>query len=246
MTVAYDGTDFHGFAANPGVVTVAGTLTEALTRLLGAPVELVCAGRTDAGVHAWGQVVSFDAPAPGLDVVTLARAATKLCGGPIVVRHAEVVDAGFHARFSALARVYRYTILNSPAPDPFTRRTAWHIEAPLDLERMRLGCDPLIGSHDFSAFCRAPKVAAGEAPASLVRRVTVARWDEVGDGVLRFQIEANAFCHQMVRSVVGTLVDLGLGRHRPGEVTAMIRSRDRHAAGQVAPPRGLCLWAVRY
>jgi tRNA pseudouridine38-40 synthase len=163
-----------------------------------------------------------------------------------VVRHAEVVDPRFHARFSALARVYRYTILNTPAPDPFTRRTAWHIEDPLDLERMRLGCDPLIGAHDFSSFCRAPKVAPGEPPATLVRRVIAARWDDAGDGVLHFQIEGNAFCHQMVRSLVGTLVDLGLGRRRPGEVTAMIRARDRRAAGQLAPPRGLCLWAVRY
>ena len=131
-------------------------------------------------------------------------------------------------------------------PDPFTRRFTWHVETPLDVERMRLGCDPLIGSHDFSSFCRAPKVGADQPPASLVRRVTDARWIEVGDGVLRFEIEANAFCHQMVRSLVGTLVDLGLGRRSPGEMTAMLRAGDRHAAGQVAPPRGLCLWEVTY
>ncbi len=246
MTVAYDGTDFRGFATNQGVPTVAGTLAEALGRVLGHPVDLACAGRTDAGVHAWGQVISFDAPAADLDVVEVARAVTKLCGGPIVIRDAEVVEADFHARFSAVSRRYRYTVDNRPVPDPFTRRFTWHIEAPLHLERMRLGCDPLLGAHDFSSFCRAPKVGPGQPPASLVRRVSDARWVEVDDGVLRFEIEANAFCHQMVRSLVGTLVDLGLGRRSPGEVTAMLRAGDRHAAGQVAPPRGLCLWQVTY
>jgi tRNA pseudouridine38-40 synthase len=246
MTVAYDGTDFHGFAANQGVVTVGGTLIEALERLLGRPVDLACAGRTDAGVHAWGQVVSFDAPVAGLDVVDLGRAVTKLCGGPIVVRRAELAPPDFHARFSAVARVYRYTVLNAPVPNPFTRRTTWHIETPLDLERMRLGCDPLIGSHDFSSFCRVPRVRPDQPPASLVRRVIDARWDDLGHGVLRFQIEANAFCHQMVRSLVGLLVDIGLGRRSPGEVTAVVRARDRQAAGQVAPPRGLCLHEVHY
>jgi tRNA pseudouridine38-40 synthase len=246
LTVAYDGTDFHGFAANAGVVTVAGTLSEALSRVLGGPVELACAGRTDAGVHAWGQVVSFDAPAEGLDLDALARAVNHQCGSTIVVREAAVAEPDFHARFSAVSRRYRYTVDNRRAPDPFTRRFTWHVETPLDLERMRLGCDPLIGSHDFSSFCRAPKVAEGQPPASLVRRVVEARWVAAGDGVLRFEIEANAFCHQMVRSLVGTLVDLGLGRRSPGEVTGMLRAGDRHAAGQVAPPRGLCLWQVTY
>ena len=232
MTVAYDGTDFHGFAANQGVVTVGGTLAEALERVLGQPVELACAGRTDAGVHAWGQVVSFDAPAPGLDPVQLARAVTRLCGGPIVVRRAEVAEPGFHARFSATSRVYRYTVRNDPVPDPFTRRISWHVEAPLDLERMRLGCDPLIGSHDFSSFCRMPRVRPGQPPPSLVRRVVDARWDDLEDGNLRFTIEANAFCHQMVRSLVGLLVDLGLGRRRSGDVATILRAGDRHAAGR--------------
>ena len=153
MTVAYDGTDFHGFAANRGVTTVGGTLTEALGRVLGRPVELACAGRTDAGVHAWGQVVSFDAPAAGLDVIELGRAVTKLCGGPIVVRDVVVAEPDFHARFSAVSRRYRYTVDNTPMGNPFTRRFTWHVETPLDLERMRLGCDPLIGSHALWTNC---------------------------------------------------------------------------------------------
>lgn len=246
MTVAYDGSGFRGFAANAGVATVAGTLTEALEWVLRHPVELTCAGRTDAGVHGWGQVVSFDAPAAGLDLAEVSHAVNKRCGGPIVVRDAQVAAPDFDARFSARSRVYRYTILDRETGDPFLSRTAWHVRTPLDLRVLRLACDPLIGSHDFSAFCRAPKVAADQEPASMVRRIIDARWDEVEPGLLRFQIEANAFCHQMVRSIVGTLVEVGSGKRTAGQVSGILRSGQRQAAGQLAPPHGLCLWAVRY
>ncbi|HVN51737.1 MAG TPA: tRNA pseudouridine(38-40) synthase TruA [Acidimicrobiales bacterium] len=246
FTVAYDGSGYRGFAANRDVVTVGGTLTAALERVLGVRVELTCAGRTDAGVHAWGQVVSFDAPAEGLDVDQLARAVTKLCSPSIVVRDAATVPDDFDARFSATSRTYRYTVLNRPVPDPFLAATSWHVERPLDLHLLRLACDQLIGEHDFSSFCRAPKREPGEPPASLVRRVRRARWDDLGDGVLRFEIEANAFCHQMVRSLVGTLVEVGLGRLTPGELGRVLRAHDRHAAGQLAPPHGLCLHQVDY
>ena len=246
MTVAYDGSGYRGFAANRDVVTVGGTLTAALERVLGARITLSCAGRTDAGVHAWGQVVSFDAPAADLDVDELARAVTRLCGPSIVVRDASVAADDFDARFSARSRTYRYTVLNRPTPDPFLAATAWHVERPLDLHLLRLACDPIVGEHDFSSFCRLPKRAVGEPPASLVRRVLRARWDDLGDGVLRFEIEATAFCHQMVRSLVGTLVEVGQGRRTPADVTAALRAADRHRAGQLAPPHGLCLFEVRY
>lgn len=255
LTVAYDGAPFHGFAPNPGVPTVAGTLRRTIERVLGHPVTLSGAGRTDRGVHAWGQVVSFTVPAEGLDLDALQRSVNKLCGGTIVVRRAEVVDPDFDARFSARSRVYRYTVLNRPVPDPFLRATSWWVSQALDLRVMRLGCDPLIGEHDFSSFCRRPKERSiGAAPdeptelteVSLVRRVLDARWDDLGEGVLRFEIEATAFCHQMVRSIVGTLVEVGLGRRRAGDVSAILRARNRAAAGIVAPPEGLCLWEVRY
>jgi tRNA pseudouridine38-40 synthase len=245
LTVAYDGSGFRGFAANRDVVTVGGTLTEAIERVLRVPVSLTCAGRTDAGVHARGQVVSFDAPA-GLDVAEVARAVTKLCGPEVVVRDAAVVDDGFDARRSATARVYRYTVDNAAVPDPFLATTAWHVDAPLDLDLLRLACDPLVGEHDFSSFCRAPTRRPGETPASLVRRVVAADWQDLGHGILRFEIEATAFCHQMVRSLVGTLVEVGLGKRRPSDVAAILRAHDRQAAGQLAPARGLCLHEVKY
>jgi tRNA pseudouridine38-40 synthase len=244
MTVAYDGRGFSGFAANPGVKTVGGTLAAALERVLGHPVTLTCAGRTDAGVHAWGQVVSFDTTADGLDLDRVQDAVNRLCGPAVVVRCAGVAPDGFDARRSATARVYRYTVLNRRWGDPFLAATAWHVPTPLHLASMRLGCDPLIGEHDFSSFCRAVKGA--DPPASLVRRVVEARWDDLGDGLLRFEILANAFCHQMVRSLVGTLVDVGRGRLGAGDVMAILRAGDRQRAGNLAPPHGLCLWEVRY
>jgi tRNA pseudouridine38-40 synthase len=252
MTVAYDGSSYHGFAANPGVSTVAGTLQRTLERVLRHTVRLTAAGRTDRGVHGWGQVVSFDAPTEHLDLDAMQRSVNKLCGGAIVVRDAQVVDASFDARFSAKSRCYRYTVLNRPVPDPFLSATSWWVEPALDIRAMQLACDPLIGEHDFSSFCRRPKDRAiggdvddDDAP-SMTRRVIDAAWSEHDDGVLRFEIEASAFCHQMVRSIVGTLVEMGLGKKRPGEMAGILRAQDRAAAGQMAPPHGLCLWLVRY
>ena len=245
LTVAYDGSSFRGFAANAGVRTVAGTLSQALSRILGHPVELTGAGRTDAGVHAQGQVITFAARASGLDLAALARSVNRLCGPAIAVREPTVVVADFDARYSATARRYRYLVWNRPDPDPFLAGRAWHVERPLDLATMVLGCDPFIGEHDFAAFCRRPKRRDGE-QASLARCVTEAGWTDDGDGLLRFEIEASSFCHQMVRSIVGTLVDVGAGRKRAGDITAILRTGDRANAGDLAPAHGLTLLLVRY
>jgi tRNA pseudouridine38-40 synthase len=247
MTVAYDGSGFHGFAPNPGVRTVGGTLGEAIRKVTRSPVELTCAGRTDTGVHAWGQVVSFDLPADRLDPGALARSLNRLLSPAIVVRDVGPAPDDFDARRSAVARTYRYTIVNRPVPDPFLARVAWHVAEPLEVELLLLGCDPLVGEHDFSAFCRKPRQRGGAgADASLVRHVRRAGWTDMGDGVLRFEIEANAFCHQMIRSVVGTLVDVGLGRKHAGDLLGILAGRDRSRASTLAPPEGLCLWSVSY
>jgi len=245
MLVAYDGTGFHGFADQPGQRTVAGTLAAAIERVVRHPVELTCAGRTDRGVHAWGQVVSLDL-AESTDLDGLHRSLVKLCGPDVVVREVTRAEPDFDARFSARSRTYRYTVVNRPVPDPFLARTAWHVAAPLDLELLALACDPFLGEHDFSAFCRRPKAPAGAEPVSLVRRVLAARWDDLGDGVLRFEITATAFCHQMVRSVVGTVVAAGHGQVRAGDILGILRSGHRGNAAPIAPPQGLCLWHVAY
>lgn len=249
MTVAYDGGGYRGFAANPGVPTVAGDLGAALARVLGHPVALTCAGRTDAGVHAWGQVVSFDATAEP-DAGALQRSLNKMLAPAVVVRSVDVGPPGFDARRWATGRRYRYTVLNRPLPDPFLAATTWHVPEPLDVRAMALACDALLGEHDWTSFCRRPPegraATAGAEGASLVRVVRDARWVEPGDGLVRFEIEASAFCHQMVRSLVGTLVAVGAGRRRAGEMTAILRARDRSEAAEPAPPRGLCLWEVLY
>jgi tRNA pseudouridine38-40 synthase len=260
LDVAYDGTNFHGYAENVGVRTVAGVLREALERVLRHKVELTGAGRTDRGVHARGQVVTFDAHAERFDPVALQRSLNKLLGPAISVGAVGVAADDFDARFSATARLYRYRVLNTPAIDPLLARSVWHVGEPLDLNAMRLAADPLIGEHDFSSFCRRPSVArggaaesgehgppiAGGVEVSLCRQVRRAVWRDRGEGLLEFEIEASSFCHQMVRSIVGTLVEMGLGRRRAGEMVGIIAARDRNAAGRMAPPQGLILWEVRY
>jgi tRNA pseudouridine38-40 synthase len=243
LVVAYDGTGFRGFAAQasqPRVRTVGGLLGAAIEKVLRHPVELVCAGRTDAGVHARGQVVSFEAE-PGLDPWRLQSALNSMLGPEIVVLTADLVESGFDARRSATARTYMYTIVNRTAPDPFLARYAWWVADPLDLRLLRLAADVFVGEHDFASFCR-----KGPEGSSTVRRVHASRWCDDGDGVLRYEIRSGAFCWQMVRAIVGTLVEVGSGKRRPGELMGVLRATDRAAAGQLAPPHGLCLWEVEY
>jgi tRNA pseudouridine38-40 synthase len=249
VTVAYLGTGFHGFAESDNVPTVMVRLRTAVETVVRCAVAPIGAGRTDAGVHGWGQVVSMDLP-DGTDLADLQRRVNRMCGPAIALRDiAWTDDPAFHARYDATWRHYRYHVQNGPVVDPFLTATAWHVRQPLNLWAMRLGCDPLIGEHDFTSFCRRPKLPEGATPASMTRRVLIAEWSEVpGDhpGLLRFEIRANAFCHQMVRSIVGTLVDVGMGKLHAGDVRHILQQRDRRNASTVAPPEGLVLWEVGY
>lgn len=244
LVVAYLGAPFRGFALQPGQVTVAGTLSAALETVLRHRVEMTCAGRTDSGVHARGQVVSLDAD-PGADLARLQRALNKMLNPDIAVLEVAWAPPGFDARRSALSRSYRYQLLCSDWPDPLSAATTWHVGRPLDVRAMQAAADVLLGEHDFTSFCHAVR---GH-PAPIARRVLQCDWagpGTAGPDRLWFGIEAVAFCHQMVRSVVGTLVDVGTGRLRAGDMMGILDARDRHAAGQIAPPHGLCLMEVRY
>ena len=243
-TVAYDGGPFHGFAVNEGVRTVGGDLTAALTRCLRQPVVLTCAGRTDAGVHAWGQVVSFDAP-DDIDLLGVRAAVNRMLAPAIVIRAVEAAPDGFDARFDATGRTYRYTVLNREVPDPFLAATAWHHPRPLSIDTMNAAAAAIVGEHDFASFCRRQHRADG-AEKSRVRKVIRAEWERADDGLLRFEIEASSFCHQMVRSITGALVDIGVGRHPPEAMAAMVAARDRSVVPNLAPPHGLSLWSVSY
>jgi tRNA pseudouridine38-40 synthase len=240
--VAYDGGGFYGFATAKDLPTVAGELVRVISMVARQPVTLVGAGRTDAGVHARGQVLSFDLP-DSVDLAALQRSVNKLLGPAIIMRSVEPVSADFSARFDAHWRRYRYTVLNSPVPDPFLAATSWHVPQPLDIDLLRLACDPLIGEHDFSSFCRRVK---DKPNASLVRRVLEAEWTQPADDLFVFEIRASSFCRQMVRSVVGLLIDVGRGRRSAGEIVGVLTARDRTEAGTVAPPHGLCLEEVGY
>ena len=248
--VAYDGSGFHGFAANEGVRTVAGVLEDALARVYRVPVSITCAGRTDKGVHGRGQVISFEPPSSAtVDVERLHHSLNRLCGPEIVVRDLVEADPGFDARFSAIWRRYRYHVWTARFHDPSRRLTTWHVPHELDVDAMVSGASSLIGEHDFSSFCRRPKSSPGQPEPSLVRRVIEASWQrgESNDvDLLTFEIRATSFCHQMVRSIVGTLVDIGSGRIEPEAVPDILDARDRLAAGRVAPAQGLTLWDVGY
>ena len=240
LLVAYDGTGFRGWARQrgDGVRTVEGVLGQALGRVLGEEPRLAVAGRTDAGVHARGQVASFEAPA--VEPERVRRAVNSILGPEVVVREASVARRGFHARHSATARVYTYRIDTGAVPDPFTARFVWHREGALSVTRMRAAAVPLVGERDFSSFCRSP--GPGK---PTVRRLETVSIRRAGQG-LELTFRANAFLHQMVRSLVGTLVDVGAGRMDPDEVGEVLRARDRSRAGRLAPPHGLTLERVIY
>lgn len=243
-TVAYDGGSYHGFAVNEGVCTVGGDLTEALAKCLRQPVELICAGRTDTGVHARGQVVSFETP-DDVDLLGVRTAVNRMLAPAIVVRAVEPASEGFDARFDATSRTYRYTVLNREVPDPFLAATAWHYPHPLDIDAMNTAAAFLVGEHDFSSFCRRQHRADGTEK-SRVRRVLRAEWEAEDDDILRFEIESSSFCHQMVRSITGTLVDIGAERRPPEAMAAILAAQDRSGVPNLAPPHGLCLWSVSY
>lgn len=252
LWLAYDGAEFRGFAINPDVPTVGGALREALEKIFSVPVSITCAGRTDAGVHARAQVVTFDAPRP-IELRQLQKSLNMMCRPSIVVDRVEEKPTDFDARGSALSRSYRYSVLSRPWPDPLRRRNAWHVRHRLDLDAMNDTAQVFVGLHDFASFCRRKVVDTddGEITAPTHRRVFQVGWTvegaDDGWGEYTLAITANAFCTQMVRSLVAAMVDVGLTRRSKAEVVAMLERRDRRASGgYVAPPHGLVLWEVAY
>jgi len=238
LDVAYDGAGFRGYAKQEGLRTVQGELESALEAVLGAPVPTTAAGRTDAGAHALGQVVSFSTDVE-VGPARIARSVNGIVGPEISVTAASVAPDGFNARFSASWRRYRYLIGVGPAPDPLTRHVVWHVGRVLDVAAMRHVAEALVGEHDFSSFCKKTDGSGA------VRRVEDAEWRE-RPGRLELWIRANAFCRQMVRSVVGYCYDVGRGFSDPSGAADVIAARDRSAVATVAPPHGLTLWEVGY
>ena len=242
LVVEYEGTRLLGWQLQPGGPTVQGELERALGVFLRERVRIRGAGRTDAGVHARGQVAAVPIAQPPPDLRRLLRGVNALLPPDIAVREVTLVDDAFDPRRHARSRVYEYRILHHPARSPFWRDRAWHIPRPLDVDAMDVAAALLMGEQDFAAFCGAD---AKEIPRTTVRRVLESR-------VLRepplliYRVEATAFLKHMVRNIIGTLVEIGLGERPPEVMTDLIAGRDRTRAGATAPPQGLTLVDVRY
>ncbi|MGH7805593.1 MAG: tRNA pseudouridine(38-40) synthase TruA [Candidatus Binatia bacterium] len=238
-TVEYDGTDFAGWQLQPDAVTIQGTLEKALGTILGHPVRVEAAGRTDAGVHARGQVVAFETVRP-VDARKLLKSWNALAGPAIAIRDLAEMTAGFDPRRDAQRRTYEYRIQGAPFASPFTRRFAWHVHETLDLEAMGGAAATLVGEHDFSSFQAADCDA--ENP---VREIYVSRVDRSGETIV-YTVTATAFLRHMVRAIVGTLVEVGRGDRPVADLERILAARDRTKAGPTAPPHGLCLLAIDY
>jgi tRNA pseudouridine38-40 synthase len=241
LDIAYDGTGFRGWARQRdlGIRTVEGEVTTVIERVLRERVRLSVAGRTDAGVHARGQVASFVTDST-VAPERIRDAVNGALGPEVVVRRAIGAPSSFDARFSATGRLYRYVVDEAEVPDPFIGRYVWHRPGRLPLVRMREAAAALRGRHDFASFCRQP--GRDRSTIRDLRSVTVSRTGSL----LVFGFQANAFLQQMVRSLVGTLVDVGTGRLDPAAMPRILGARDRSAAGSVAPPHGLTLERVVY
>lgn len=239
ITLSYDGTRFVGWQRQAKGESIQGLLEDALARLEGGPVTAHGAGRTDAGVHALGQIASARVTFSH-DPATLTRALNVHL--PPDVRVVSVDDASdeFHARFSASGKTYRYRIRNTPVADPFDRAFSWHLPEPLSLDAMNRAAALLVGTHDYSAF----RSVGGE-PSTPLRTMTRSSWQQSG-GLLTYEIAGDGFLRHMVRAIVGTLVEIGRGWRQADEVSTLLAGGTRAEAGATAPPHGLFLVSVDY
>jgi len=250
--VAYDGTEYSGFQRQANALTVQEALEAALAQITQETVTVLAAGRTDAGVHATGQVVAFDtAWQHGLD--DLWRALNAVLPADIAFLQIEECAPDFHPRYHARSRHYRYTVYNAPVRWPLALRYSLHVAVPLDVAAMQQAAQSLLGEHDFAAFGQPPKRGR-----TTVRRILAAEWGQElpfgcahgeraqGRPWLNFDVEADAFLYRMVRSIVGALLRVGRGKMTVEEFAAVLASCDRSQAGPTAPPHGLCLVEVKY
>ena len=240
ITIEYDGTRYHGWQRQKNDRTIQAEIEKAILNVTGRQVALTGSGRTDAGVHAYAQVANFKCETR-LDGQALLGGLNSLTDDDIVVTECREVEESFHARYDVKSKTYVYKILNRPTPAAIGRQYAWHVRKKLNRETMRAAISHLIGSHDFKAF-----EGSGSPRSHTTRQVFKADLIDGQDGVLAFEIEAEGFLRFMVRNIVGTLVDVGLGKTSPDEFEYILNSRDRSLAGATAPAHGLFLKNVMY
>jgi tRNA pseudouridine38-40 synthase len=237
--VEYDGTNFCGLQFQPELRTIAGELERVLSALFAETVKISAAGRTDAGVHASGQVISFRSERD-FPIERLALALNGNLPHDVSVRQAQLVPEGFSARFDAERRTYEYRIINRPMPSALDRRFAHHVHRSLDIDLARSAAAGLLGEHDFVAFCGVLPERGGT-----VRQIHSIDIDRTGDRIV-LRIAGGGFLHRMVRITVGTLIEIATGRRDPDDIPAILASKDRKRAGYTAPAAGLALVGVRY
>lgn len=240
LLLEYDGTRYHGWQRQQNAATIQGVLEEALQRLTGEKMRLIGSGRTDAGVHALGQAANFHTTSH-IPLKAFHAGLNSLLPRDIAVLEAAEAPPEFHARKSAKAKTYEYRLLNRRNRSPLSRHYGWWLADPLDLEAMIRAAGVLPGEHDFSAF-----KASGSDNVNPVRRVLAAGWQDEPGGWLIFTITANGFLRGMVRSLVGTLVEIGRGKAPPETLPELLQSGDRRLTGPTAPPQGLFLVEVNY
>ena len=257
LIIEYDGTNYHGWQVQPGLRTIQGMLEAKLSMITKADVTLYGAGRTDSGVHALGQVANFRTDSR-MTQEEFKMALNSVLPRDIVIKHAEEVAEEFHARYSAIGRTYRYTILNGITPSAFLRNYTYIVYKTIDVDGMADACEALLGTHDFSSFA-----STGDPVQSFVRTVTDARVSETVLGqagvplqlfpyttieyrLVHFHIEANGFLKSMVRAIAGTLLEIGKSKMAPEKMQKVIEARNRSAAGPNLPSKGLCLVRVDY
>ena len=245
FTVAYDGSSFSGFARQPGQVTVQGRLEAALSVALRRDIVTAVAGRTDAGVHSLGNVVSCEACGDEPDDGALLRSLNALVGDGISVREIRRAQAGFSARFDAVQREYRYRLVAGRVPPLFLSSTAYWVHRSLDVDAMRDAATCLVGEHDFRSFCVSAS-SLGQRTFRRVDSIEIMDEEHLGEPCTVVRVLGNAFLHSMVRVVVGSLVEVGAGRRDSEWLMAALAARDRSAAGPTAPAHGLTLWRVGF
>lgn len=241
LLVEYDGTNYVGWQRQPKFQgeSIQGLLEESLEKIVCHQVQVIGAGRTDSGVHALGQVANFFTSS-SIPVERLPAAVSSLLPRDIVVRKAREVPEDFHARYSAVEKTYRYTILVGPCRSAFEWRYSYHIPYQLNLEKMYRAAELMVGSHDFSSFC-----SQGSPVKNFVRTLKECRITN-DDRHVNLEVTADGFLYNMVRIIVGTLLEVGRGRWEPEKVMEIIAARDRRLAGPTAPPQGLILVNVKY
>ncbi len=240
LVIEYDGTEFHGWQRQKNDRTVQETIETALTRMTGEAVVLIGSGRTDAGVHAMAQAAGFKTRS-GLNATAFVNGLNSLLPDDVVIRDCVGMPDTFHARFDVKFKHYRYYIRNRALPAAIGRQFAWQIRKPLDRSAMAQAAEELVGTHDFKAF-----EGTGSPRAHTVRTVLRSTVQSDDDGRLTYDVAADGFLRFMVRNIVGTLVEIGLGKRTPGDVQRILESRDRSRAGATAPPQGLFLVEVGY